>query len=161
MNKNLTVAFSRRVQLENRRNPPQKPKSALADNTTDDTSDVDAEILEVDDRQYVGLDWLRVTHLSKPPYEHRRGSPSWIFDYGYRVWHIRKQKVYWLCMWCHQHKRAGGEYDVDKATSAAQNHLKANKPGHGYNIKGKINFQLPENQKSLLVNIQGKGVGIS
>ncbi|KAH7394708.1 hypothetical protein BKA66DRAFT_438516 [Pyrenochaeta sp. MPI-SDFR-AT-0127] len=161
MNRNAEKAFEQRVARENCRNPPPITLSIALD--PDDAPDDNATLVDSDDRkaQYDDIDWKRVPHLQIRDKEHGKGNPSWIYNYGWPLWHRHRQKRWWLCKYCHTHKMRGGEYDVHMSTSSAGTHLSANTPGHGYNRDGKINFGLPPNTSSIVHQLQFRGVEVS
>ncbi|KAF2182875.1 hypothetical protein K469DRAFT_711597, partial [Zopfia rhizophila CBS 207.26] len=101
MNRNSEKVFKQRVARENRRNPPLIPPSVALepDDAPDDAPDDDAPLIDSDDRK-----------------------AYWIYNYGWPLWHRRRQK---------------------------STHLSAHTPGHGYNRDGKINFALPPNTSSI------------
>ena len=165
MNENLHKAFEKAAARVNSKRPPLKAASGRpeidASEVFDDPDPPPREDSDIDDDVYDGLDWNRVPHLQKRPYEHSRGSkPSWIYLYGWPVWHREQQKKYWLCRYCHTHKRFGGEYNVGLSTSSAASHLAQFKPGHGYNKSGKIT-KAPADQTSILAAMQMKGTEVS
>ena len=147
--------------------PEDAPEDTLEDTLEDaleDASEDDATTLvRSDDRkaQYDGIDWKRVPHLQIRDKEHTRGNPSWIYKYGWPLWHRRRQKRWWLCKYCHTHKMRGGEYDVHTSTSSAGTHISAKTVGHGYDRDGKIDFALPPNTSSILHRLQLQGVRVS
>ncbi|KAF2179950.1 hypothetical protein K469DRAFT_715816 [Zopfia rhizophila CBS 207.26] len=150
MNRNAEKVFKQRVARENRRNPSPILPSVAPE--PDDAPDDDAPLIDSDDRkaQYDGIDWKRVPHLQIRDKEHTKGNPSWIYNYGWPLWHRRRQKRWWLCKYYYIHKMKGGEYNVHISTSSAGTHLSAHTLGYGYNRDGKINFALPPNTSSIV-----------
>ena len=152
---------------ETGRKRPTKPASVASEPDTQLNANTDAPIevaadSDEDAELYDSLDWKRVPHLQRRPYEHSRGTKkSLIYQYGYPVWHFKKQQKIWLCSYCHQHKIPGGEYVVHSSTSSAASHLAQKLPGHGFDSNGRINFSRPPNQTSIVAVLQNKGVEVS
>ena len=85
-----------------------------------------------------GLNWKRVPELERRQIERQRGPPSWIYRYGWTVWHRKKRRNYWLCFYCHKHRFPGGVFDVSTSTSSAGTHVKQFTRGHGFDAEGPI-----------------------
>jgi hypothetical protein len=153
MNRNLVEAFEQRVSQVDSQYTVGVP-------TSDHATDAERDELTVTpvptayDLQYEGLDWKRVPYLQTPAYEARRSYKSWVFSYGWRVWHRKRQALFWLCKYCHQHQLPGGLYKVELSTSAIGRHLEQQKAGHGYNKDGKIEAQNFQNHTSILAHMQ-------
>ncbi|KAF2728229.1 hypothetical protein EJ04DRAFT_592048 [Polyplosphaeria fusca] len=162
MNRNLTQVFNTAAIHENCRNPPPKADSVAAEpNTPDCPLELDPAPPDEEDHRFDDVDWQRVPHLQRRAYEHSRGSkPSWIYLYGWPVWHRKYNKKYWLCSWCHLHKKLSGEFNVELAISSAAKHLGKDLTGHGYNQDGKIDRRM-SSQPSLLTHMQASGVDVS
>lgn len=161
MNRNLEKVAKKTTALVNRKNPP--PKSPSVAPEPDDPENEDVQVVyfsDDDEKAFEGLDWGRVPHLQKRERGHIRGTPSWIYAYGWPVFHRKKRQNYWLCRYCHQHKIQAGEYCVHQSTTSAAAHLKANTKGHGVDQNGKINFSLPQGQASILASMQHRGVDV-
>ena len=170
MNSNLEKVSSQTIACENRRNPPPKASSIAptVDMPVDPSDDAiqAAGVLappddDSDEDLFKGLDWARVPHLQKRFTQQLKGKPSWIYEYGWPVWHREKKQNYWLCCYCHMHKVSGGEYCVASSTSSAASHLGQKTRGHGFDRNGKINFQRPPATSSIVNQLQFKGVEIS
>jgi hypothetical protein len=113
----------------------------------------------IDDALYDGLDWTRVPHLEKCQYEHARGAPSWIYRYGWPVYHHTRRRYYWLCSYCHIHKKPGGKYDAS-STSGAAHHLGKLVHGHGVSATGLVRKDRDPNQGSLVAHMRDSGVEV-
>ncbi|KAF2727147.1 hypothetical protein EJ04DRAFT_570652 [Polyplosphaeria fusca] len=158
MNGNLDLVFKDVLVRKNRINPPPKPEvesdPSDADDNNNDDDDAD------DDDRFSQLNWQRVPHLQKRAYEQKRGGkPSWIYLYGWPVWHQTFRVKYWLCTYYHLHQISGGEFNVERATSSAAGHLKQLIPGHGVNKDSKMSSR--NSQSSLLAIMQARGVEVS
>jgi hypothetical protein len=163
MNRKLTIVSKNTTTRKNYRNPSPKADSVAPEpNAPDSTLEVNPDPPDDDeDDRFTNVDWQRVPHLQRRAYEHGRGSkPSWIYIYGWPVWHWKLKKKYWLCSWCHLHKKLGGEFNVELATSSAAKHLGRLVAGHGYNQNGKISTRV-SSQPSLLAHMQASGVEVS
>ena len=159
INQNPEKAFKDQVQLANRKKQHPKPDD---ESTADADAPAHVAVDDDDDSKWEGLEWTRVPHLQKRAYEHGRGSrPSWIYQYGWPVWHRQQEKKFWLYKDCHRHKKTGGEFNVHQSTSSAAAHLQQNVRGHGISKEGKINFNLPSGQSSILAAMQSDGVEVS
>jgi hypothetical protein len=82
--------------------------SSLDNRNAEDDSDVPLEVLDNDDSAFDGIDRTRVLHLEKRGKDYVKGPPSWIYLYGWPVYHCVQQKNYWLCRYCHVNKNLGG-----------------------------------------------------
>jgi hypothetical protein len=93
---------------------------------------------------YEGVDWSRLKDYA-PPLTTPRGAPSWVFRHGWRLWKKETipEKLYFLCRYCHINKQHGGLHQVTASTSAANNHLKEDCPGHRLTKDGPIVHQQP------------------
>jgi hypothetical protein len=131
LTKLITIAFSsvsniaqpisalrRLVEHEKRNSPPPSPSKApnlgdtnsvVHDNAvpTNAIAVILADI--VDERDFEGLDWKRMPQLEQTA---RGGPPSWVYRYGWPVWHTEFKKSHWLCRYCHQHCISGAAYNV-------------------------------------------------
>ena len=164
MNKNLEKVFAQRVVREDSRKIPQEFASIHPE--VDELDHVETPEIPPsangDEEHFGGLDWDKVPHLQRRAYEHSRGSkPSWIYLYGWPVWHRKLKKKFWLCKYCHQHNMSKGEYNVDGATTSAAAHLSQRTRGHGIGKDGLINFTRLTGQSSLLATLQLKDRDIS
>jgi hypothetical protein len=91
--------LSRLVRRDNRGRPHLDASvapaaSSLASTDAEDDRDVALEAVDEDDSTFDGLDWVRVLHLEKRGKDHAKGLPSWIYLYGWPVYHRVKQKNY-------------------------------------------------------------------
>ena len=132
MNASLSQVFSQRIENASSQLPPDDdassqlpPDDDATDCATNATSNESTSTpTPADDSQYEGIDWQRLLKFFKPPYEPKRTVQSWVWRYGYRIYHPKQRKQYWLCRHCHTHRAPGGLYTASDATSAIQRHLK-------------------------------------
>src|ERR1043166_744437 len=101
-------SLRRLVERDKRQDPPTSASVApVIDEAEDDEPPEADDSITIDDAEYTGLTWDRVPHLERRQKEHAKGVPSWIYRYGWPVYHRERQRNYWLCRYCHVHKRAG------------------------------------------------------
>lgn len=161
----LSSQLSRLVRRDNRGQPrldaSVAPTASSLDNpNAEDNSDVPLEVLDDDDSAFDGLDWTRVPHLEKRGKDHVKGPPSWIYLYGWPVYHRVKRKNYWLCRYCHVNKNPGGEYSSG-STSGAAAHLAKRLKGHSVNISGPVTASVDPNQGTLIALMRENNVEVS
>ncbi|KAL2353251.1 hypothetical protein BJ546DRAFT_846415, partial [Cryomyces antarcticus] len=90
--------------------------------------DIDAnaqDLLEdsTEESDYTGIEWSRLPQYHKPHHGFK-GTPSWVWKYGYRL--QKGKKIYWQCRYCHQHKRphiSVTKMYPSEATSGPKRHL--------------------------------------
>jgi len=104
----------------------------VGDSYIEDCDDPQHVVTLDDDESFLDLDWERVPHLERRqgPRSLRGSKPSWIYKYGWPVFHRKHQKNYWLCRYCHVHRRSEASYDVSTSTSSAGSHLSKLTRGH-------------------------------
>ena len=163
MNSNLNRVFSQRVESQNTQITDNAPPSSYQ--ATNAQSDIDEPqpthdplTASANDDNYIGLQWDRVPYLQKPQYSVNSKRESWVYQYGWRVWHAKELQLYWLCKYCHIHKIPGGMYVVQQSTSSVVRHLAERKPGHEVNKNGKIQFKTSE--PSVITYLQRSGVEV-
>lgn len=121
--------------LENSIVQPSTGSSAATNATTEDDG-----VVGVDFSDYNGLDWARLPGF-RVPLSAPKGSISWVFQHGWRVWKEgthHPERLYFVCRYCHQQKIPGGVLQVTKSTSAANLHLAQQKPGHRLSRTGPL-----------------------
>jgi len=141
MSSQANSAIRRLVERDKDTFPPPSSPSQVPEpsEAADAVAPVAASVeLSEDDNIYDGLNWERVPELERRQTERQRGLPSWIYRYGWPVWHRKKQRNYWLCFYCHKHRYPGGVFDVSTSTSSAGSHMKQLTRGHGFDAEGLI-----------------------
>lgn len=152
MNQNLCDVFSQRLTQAELQ---ELPEELATDAATEAASELDTITLDLDppdDAAYEGIDWKRLPGYQKPPIESKRGLRSWIWRHGYRVWHRKQQKLYFLCKYCHTHKIPGGAFMADQATTTAARHLGEQRQGHQLDSNGLV--EKPRRNASILAHMQ-------
>lgn len=146
-------ALRRLVERDKRKDlKPTASITPIADDAKDPDAPIVDELAEDDDNNntYEGLDWRCVPELERRQKEYARGQPSWIYCYGWAVYHCERQRNYWLCCYCHLYRRLGGLFDVSTSTSSAGAHLKQLTQGHRMNANGLIKGNGDPNQGTLV-----------
>jgi hypothetical protein len=122
----------------------------------------------VDELEYEGLEWSRVQYLERRQIEHnaRGKKPSWVYKYGWPVYHRKYQKNYWPCQLCHLLRLPDTSFDA-ASTSNARAHLAKPLRNHSVGPNGPVPINSKEGNilgavAQLQVHImRAKGVAVS
>lgn len=174
MNSNLSQVFSQRLERAASQTPPEDGATDMA---TDALSELDADkssiggthtttdIDDDNDDAYEGIEWTRLPNYCKPAHSAKRSRKSWVWRYGYRLWHRKLQRLFRLYCYCHVHKRPNGFYYANQSTPSIAHHLTKRKASHGVNKNGPkatSRVTMPASyQPSLLAHLHHKGLRVS
>lgn len=87
------------------------------------TSQLDTEPQD-DASYYDGISWLRIPGYGPCPDGLVDHNGSFIWKYGWRIYHLKLHSIHWLCRECHQKRRVETHvYNVTFGRSAPKRHL--------------------------------------
>ena len=163
INSALSHVWSQRLESAASQTPQTPPDDGATYMATDAPSELEVDDNSVgetppttdqdedDNDAYDGIDWTRLPDYHKPGRTAKRSRKSWVWRHGYRLWHRKQQRLYWLCHYCHRHKHPDGFYQADQSTTSIARHLGERKAGHGVDKNGRKStsrITMPASQQS-------------